>query len=356
MVDPLSTSTTPVRLQSLQALRAVAALTIVLYHLESGLNIYMPVETPISLFRWGDMGVPLFFVLSGFVVAFAGMHHPRPALEFLYGRLSRLYPTYLFTATLFISAIAILPASGFRGNPLPITLAGIQKTLFFEYGQISGYVYVGWVLYYEAWFYIAFALVIARFSIVSRQPWFSALISVGLIATAITQSNLISYFLIGIAAFLLAVNPGQVPLRSPWKAALLVAVVANFLSTPIALLAFALVVFLYLLETSNYLSSKSFSKHIVAAFRFLQLLGNSSYSIYLVQVLTLSASLKVSGGLVRALLPDLGSSYQYTAYWFTSISLGLTSTILAGILMSQYIEKPSYQALMRLLPIRAAKY
>lgn len=334
--------------RTLQALRGLAALTIVAYHLEGGINQYLPNTSALNLFRWGNAAVPVFFVLSGFVVALAAHRRPRPALEFLHGRLARLYPTYLVTAGLFIGSLALLPATVFR-DPLPITAQGLLKTLFFEYGQISGYVYVGWVLWYEAWFYVIFSLVVARFQRLAHQSWFALLISAALVVTALSRASLVSYFLSGIATFLLCRNPaGRAP-SAPTNLALLLGLIANGLATPIALIASALVGGLDRLENmmrQPMAEPFPWPAPLQACFRAVQRLGDASFAIYLVQVLTVSASLKLSLRLITSLLPDRSAASTYLAYWAVALSVGLISTTLAGLLMHRWIEVPCAHALL----------
>ncbi|QPN65941.1 acyltransferase [Synechococcus sp. CBW1006] len=329
---------------SLQYLRGVASLSIVLYHAEAGLNVYRRNDFQLSLFSWGSAAVPLFFVLSGFVVALAGDQRPRPALVFIYSRFARLYPAYLLVASLFITALAVLPRSLFN-QPLPINMAGIAKTLFFEYGQISGYVYVGWVLFYEVCFYLAFSLVIARFRQISCASWFHYLISMGLLFAAVSGLVVPGYFLAGLAAFLLLRSAESRSLLSVGPLALTLCVIVNGFRSPLSLICFGIVVGLVLLECGAFAPNLFRRPN-----KFLLALGDSSYSIYLVQVLTVSACLKLSRAALLAFAPGLPLSNSYLLYWFTVVGLSLLTTVLAGLWMRRYIEKPSFLWLMQWLP------
>ena len=60
------------------------------------------------------------------------------------------------------------------------------------------------------------------------------------------------------------------------------------------------------------------------------LLGNASYSIYLVQVITNSASLKVAATI----------STDSSGFWRMAMVLGATSAVLAGLAMGRWIERP----------------
>ncbi|EHS51479.1 acyltransferase 3 [Rhizobium sp. PDO1-076] len=89
-----------VRLNSIQALRAIAAIVVVIYHFNA-VEIYLgdKVETPFFslLYFFGYGGVNLFFVISGFIITW--VHHRElgdrtRAASYLRKRLVRLFPVY----------------------------------------------------------------------------------------------------------------------------------------------------------------------------------------------------------------------------------------------------------------------
>jgi peptidoglycan/LPS O-acetylase OafA/YrhL len=93
------------RFVTLDALRGIAALMVVLFHAGRVLGAWMP--------RFGYLAVDLFFILSGFVIAHsydrrfaAGMG----TLEFLSLRAIRLYPLYFIGLVLGVSVATINPA------------------------------------------------------------------------------------------------------------------------------------------------------------------------------------------------------------------------------------------------------
>ncbi|MGL4178493.1 MAG: acyltransferase family protein [Dermatophilaceae bacterium] len=84
-------------LKALTGLRAVAALAVVLSH--TGLPQSMP-EFAHKIVGWGFVGVPLFFMLSGFVLAYnypdlrPGRGRGRGILKFYVARVARVMPLY----------------------------------------------------------------------------------------------------------------------------------------------------------------------------------------------------------------------------------------------------------------------
>lgn len=94
---------------TLDALRGIAAMAVVLFHAGFFLDLPKPAE--------GQLAVDLFFVMSGFIIAHrygdelaGGM----PLAAFLRVRLVRLYPLYLLGAALGVLPAAVLVATGDR--------------------------------------------------------------------------------------------------------------------------------------------------------------------------------------------------------------------------------------------------
>src|SRR5262249_40972959 len=101
----------------LNLLRAFAALSVVVYHVKELLPWADFPQKPEMLlwFHAGWMGVDLFFVLSGFVIALSAFQlygrstnlaEARGA--FLQRRLARIIPLYLLTMLLFLGARLVL--------------------------------------------------------------------------------------------------------------------------------------------------------------------------------------------------------------------------------------------------------
>ena len=85
------------KIASVQFLRGMAALAVVLFHFSSG---YLSEENALrQLGRYGTYGVHAFFVISGFILPYAlyhGGYKIRYYGKFLVKRLLRLEPAYLF--------------------------------------------------------------------------------------------------------------------------------------------------------------------------------------------------------------------------------------------------------------------
>ena len=94
--------------KNLQCLRAFAAINVVYFHTLLGSESY---DKSVSIFSiigtWGQNGVDIFFVLSGFVMIHTQIQNPKKIHEFYYSRLNRIVPIY-WLITLFIVLIYFL--------------------------------------------------------------------------------------------------------------------------------------------------------------------------------------------------------------------------------------------------------
>jgi peptidoglycan/LPS O-acetylase OafA/YrhL len=103
------------RVPALDLLRLVAVLLVAAFHFglqgPAGLVAVPGVE---SIARYGFMGVPIFFVISGFVIAYSA--EGRTATSFAIARISRIYPTFLLCMTLTFLAVYFFGAPHFQAN------------------------------------------------------------------------------------------------------------------------------------------------------------------------------------------------------------------------------------------------
>lgn len=98
------------RVEGLDVLRLFAAVLVVLYHYTfHGPGAYdltwvsLPAVAPVTKYFY--LGVPLFFVISGFVIAYSA--HGRSVREFAVARVSRIYPGFLLCMTLTYLIVAM---------------------------------------------------------------------------------------------------------------------------------------------------------------------------------------------------------------------------------------------------------
>jgi peptidoglycan/LPS O-acetylase OafA/YrhL len=144
------------KLLSLQMARGIAANLVVLQHLTEFEAKYAGTKLP-GMLHYGDLGVDIFFVLSGFImVAIAGRNVN--ALQFLWRRAARIYPTYWLATVVMIAVAVFLP------GVVHEQLASIplwRSFLLIAATPKQPVVSVGWTLVHEVYFYLVFAVFLA---------------------------------------------------------------------------------------------------------------------------------------------------------------------------------------------------
>lgn len=143
------------RLEALQVLRAIAAGMVVFVHALSTYRDKVDALTP-SMFNFGlgELGVKLFFCISGFII-FASTESLQPGWTsfsyFIRRRLIRIAPLY-WCATLIYAAKLALQGHAPEGSSLAYSL------LFIPFKDATGLMRpvlgVGWTLNYEMFFYL----------------------------------------------------------------------------------------------------------------------------------------------------------------------------------------------------------
>ena len=142
-------------------LRFFAASWVALFHF----NSYVPFRS-----NWyriivheGKLGVPLFFVISGYCINYATNHADGP-WTFFVKRIFRIYPTYWFSIMVVLFSLFCYRLY-YGGNPvhLPKTLSAILATisLFTDpLAKVTPVNIVYWTLTYEIFFYLTIFIVL----------------------------------------------------------------------------------------------------------------------------------------------------------------------------------------------------
>ena len=177
------------KLQSIQILRGLAALLVVFYHIRAmevlaiGKNGFTEIPLLNGFVTNGFAGVDLFFVISGFIMVYvtegvrAGL---RSSLDFLFARVTRIYPLWWVFAGLISVMFVIYSATGYedvwgrarQGEPL---VAYLVKSFLLVPQTAPPVLGVGWTLLHEMYFYAAFTLML----LVPRRFWLWILLAWG---------------------------------------------------------------------------------------------------------------------------------------------------------------------------------
>jgi exopolysaccharide production protein ExoZ len=288
----------PRRFFSIQYLRALAALGVVVFH---------TLEASPHRFVLGAAGVDLFFVISGFIMWTVSTRERQPAV-FLWRRIWRVVPTY-WIATLLVAAVAVVRPHFLwqtepSGGHLLLSLLFVPH--FDTYGRLYPLLLQGWTLNYEMFFYAVFTVIL----FLPRQRQLVALIGAmaALAATglALAPTSAVAHTYSDPLLLEFAAGAGLATLRERgWLAngpagALLVLAGAVLLAAsggvdlqtdpmrwfywggPAAMIVAGAIC----VEEAGW----------VRNIPLLSLLGDASYSIYLFQVLALSLAARVLSG------------------------------------------------------------
>ena len=179
----------PGRLGALDTLRLVAAVSVMAFH-------FTAVNSPAWQFgilpqtfhgvgratAYGTLGVPLFFVISGFVMLMTAWGRDVPG--FVASRVGRLYPAYWAAVAISLVIVVFLwrDNAWFQGFSHPDAL--LNFTMFQETFGAQNLDKVYWTLSYEARFYVLVAVLMAIGMTRARLITFAALWPV---AAAIAQ-------------------------------------------------------------------------------------------------------------------------------------------------------------------------
>ncbi len=146
------------RLETLDILRFFAASAVLFYHYYfiGPLQGYWPKTLFIDAAHWGDLGVDLFFVISGFVITLTS--EGRSAQAFLAARATRLFPAFVACSAITATMAIMLPGIS-ANNIIPRWIATL--TYFPQFFGVEPLSSVYWTLAIEIQFYALVALLIA---------------------------------------------------------------------------------------------------------------------------------------------------------------------------------------------------
>jgi peptidoglycan/LPS O-acetylase OafA/YrhL len=341
-------------LNALTGLRIVAAMWVLLHHFTDVISDLVPQVIFLSpVFERGGVGVDLFFMLSGFILAYTYLDELGPKftrtgyLGFIRLRLARVYPVHLATLVS-AAALSIGGASmGLSGrSPSDTASSFVQNLLLVQAWLNQPYTWngVAWSVSAEWFVYLTFpfmALLIVKAR--SRAVlWLGVAIPL-VIHVFVSQVILTTFsddrpenvlmrvsasFVAGCFLYRVFADMPSAGLGRRWLAPMALAAIVGLCYVPnsphAALLPFICFLILGLAQNGDPVSRLLSTRGFVFG-------GAVSYSFYMVHNQVLSV--------VRSLLPDAASHYP----WFVGLGIILGSIGLvfgAAWLLYRFIEEP----------------
>lgn len=361
------------KLNSIQILRALAAILVVIAHTSTAVNYSLFKDSGLHFHDFLGSGVDLFFVISGFVMYYVVHNQPRNpayAVRFFAHRVVRVMPMYWMYSFLFLiflalrntllGSSALVSGSSYEINLLYVTKSFLLIPTVDSNGNIYPILNVGWTLFFEVCFYAFFAIAfIGRLSSIVPKlcAAFGACFVIASLAKGVTPLciDLLAHPLV--LEFVLGVLVGRFCLARPSKnvpAATslgLVAIGAGLWIATIFIPVFSI--------GSSHLGADGhlslvrawfygvpctlivggiilFEQNFGLRFKLMSLVGDASYSIYLSHLLVIL----VAKNLVRvgflAKMPG-GLSVTLIVFFCTGI----------GVVLYRFVELPTTAALRR---------
>ncbi|WP_318011138.1 acyltransferase [Mesorhizobium sp. ES1-1] len=341
-----------VQLQALQQGRGLAAMAVAAFHLSITLSLprYLGQDVFVDFTRRGNLGVDFFFVLSGFIIAFAhsrDVGRPDRLGNYLVRRFIRLFPVYWVCLAVFCALVAMGVGTAVT---LPDTVGHWISTVFLI--RLDGFIFPiapAWTLVHELAFYVVFALLIVekRVGIAVFGLWMLACLLMhqypdydNFSAWTTYFSPLNLNFLVGMLAFYAWMHgkPIVVKLAFPIGLTLLATVYGlesrgisyNLLQIPYAVAFGMIITGAAALESAGQWPSNA---------RLLNLIGDASYSIYLTHLAFLGLLAKIMIKLAGyvPLPPELVYAVVFAG------------TIACGCLLHLFVERPLIAACRKCL-------
>lgn len=328
----------------LQYIRAIAALLVVYFHAILQLEKLNP-DAWITDYLFGKSGVDLFFVLSGFVMWITTSDKPQTVADFWWKRVRRVVPLY-WAVTLAAAFVALIVPQILKSTQfdVPHILASLAFIPWLNPADPAGemiapVIVPGWTLNYEMYFYLLFGLCLlvpVRHRIAAITALIGGIFLVANLAPESTAARfygdtVIFEFVAGV--ILGRIYKTGVSVSTPVVA---VAVVLGFgvllyndyrgFDLPRLITIGLPAAFIIFFSTAIRIPD-------LKAWRWLKLLGDASYSIYLTHIFTLAGSRMIYPWVIGTLQSDtlfvvlmmaMSTAVGLASYYIFEVPVGRT--------------------------------
>lgn len=312
---------------AIDALRFFAAASVALFHLNQAIphvdNWYR------NVVKYGHLGVPIFFVISGYCIILSADHQPKP-MYFIIKRILRIFPAYWISLILVVIAACFQKYYlGFNAvQNLPRDFISVLCTLTLTTKPLSNIESINWVywtLSVEIFFYLCVFLLL----LLKKEAFIFGLVIISF-APLIGEDNTLRLasvieqwpaFGLGTALYFLLNKSNQ---KNLWLYCILFLVNLGNLYVKFLFNAYTIATLLccLMLILSHFLSAKT---------NLISRLGTYSYSMYLIHVPVGVFILGVFEPAIAKVNPLYNLFYDLAVF----IVLNMIS-----FLMYTYVEKP----------------
>lgn len=326
----------------LQYIRAIAALLVVYFHAILQLEKLNP-DAWMTAYLFGKSGVDLFFVLSGFVMWITTSDKPQTVTDFWWKRVRRVVPLY-WAVTLAAAMVALVLPQILKSTQfdVPHILASLAFLPWINPSDPAGemiapLIVPGWTLNYEMYFYLLFGLCllvpvrhrIAAITLLIGSIFVLANLAPESTAARFYGDTVIFEFVAGV--ILGRIYKSGLSLSAPVVAAGLAIGSAALLYNDYRAFELPRLVTIGIPAAFIIFFATAIRIPDLKPWRWLRILGDASYSIYLTHIFTLAGSRMIypyvigavqSDTLFVALMIAMSTAVGLASYYLFEVPVG----------------------------------
>lgn len=337
-------------IRSMEGMRGFAVFLVFLAHYVSLMSPWLSKDSAIAEFAEaihavGNVGVDLFFVLSGYLIYRSMLGRDQSILRFFRRRVERIYPCFLVVLLLYLVISVARPAdSKIAGSGIDACVYILQNLLLLPgIFPIVPIITVAWSLSYEMMFYVAIPLLIITLKLRERGTrWrvaFFLIVAAGIAAYSALFAGHVRLIMF-VSGILLNEAMREPSLKAPGNTAAVIALVCAMAAASVPTYgslaytvkvivlfgAFFVMCYSCFSRPAEWLAQQFSHKHI-------RWLGNMSYSYYLLHGLTLKIAFAALASKVQVVADE-------TAFFFLLLPVMFAITLVPAALLFLLIERP----------------
>ncbi len=336
-------------IRPMEGLRGIAVFLVFLVHYSSLIEPFINSNSLVFsiqqfVYKIGNVGVDLFFVLSGYLIYGTLIKKEQLFFPYMYRRIKRIYPTFLFVFAIYILLSLLIPGE----SKMPV--GSLNKILYILQNllllpgifEIIPIITVAWSLSYELFYYILIPVILLfvnlrKWTPVNRVILWCGVSLVGFLLSDFYANNFrLIMFVSGILLYeLMDMEAFKLPKFSGLISLTVALALYGYLSIlhvdkRVLMLVLFILFFIVCFESFTHKNGSA----IVFNYTPLRWLGNMSYSYYLIHGITLKAVFMVvkNSSIVNAFTKE----YSYFYLWIPLFIFTLISSFALFI----GIEKP----------------